>query len=54
MYANTLFNSSSTGFETIHSNVKGRQNVGLIRNGDNPTVISGELQTSNIVEAVHT
>lgn len=51
-YVNTIFNQSYAIFDTIRTNVTAGQNVGLVLNGENATVLSGELMSSNVVEAV--
>ncbi|KAF2222112.1 FAS1 domain-containing protein [Elsinoe ampelina] len=51
LYYPTLFDNRSIIFDTARTNVTGGQNVGLFRNGTQFQVISGELQTSNVIEA---
>ncbi|KAH7069767.1 FAS1 domain-containing protein [Paraphoma chrysanthemicola] len=50
-YVNTRLNQSFSIFDTIRTNVTDGQNVGLVLNGDDATIISGELQTSTVVQA---
>lgn len=51
-YVNTVFDQKYSIFDTIRTNVTEGQNVGLVLNGEKATIISGELQTSNVIEAV--
>jgi uncharacterized surface protein with fasciclin (FAS1) repeats len=51
-YVSTEFDQSFTISGTVQSNVTEGQHVGLVLNGQNATILSGELQTSNVVEAV--
>ncbi|KAG8623694.1 hypothetical protein KVT40_008670 [Elsinoe batatas] len=51
LYYPTLFDNRSIIFNNARTNVTGGQNVGLFRNGTQFQVISGELQTSNVIEA---
>jgi uncharacterized surface protein with fasciclin (FAS1) repeats len=48
-YVNTIFDQSKSPFST---NVGGGQKVGLVKQGGNATFLSGELQSSNVVQAV--
>ena len=49
-FAQTLLTPSSD--EPFVSNVTGGQNVGLVLDGENATILSGELQSANVVQAV--
>lgn len=51
-FYNTVFNQSYSIFNTVRTNVTEGQNVGLVLNGQNATILSGELNYSNVVEAV--
>lgn len=51
-FYNTIFNQSYSIFGTVRTNVTQGQNVGLVLNGENATILSGELMYSNVVEAV--
>lgn len=48
-FAHTLLTSSEGTFGT---NVTGGQNVGLVLDGSNATILSGELQSAGVVQAV--
>lgn len=50
-YYSTLFNQDALIMGTVRTNVTAGQNLGLVRDGGNYTIISGELQTSNVVQA---
>lgn len=51
-FVNTIFNQSYSIFDTVRTNVTAGQNLGLVLNGENATILSGELFYSNVVEAV--
>lgn len=52
-FVNTIFNQSYAIFDTVRTNVTEGQNLGLVLNGENATILSGELMYSVVVEAVH-
>jgi len=52
MYYPTLFDNRSIIANIPQANITGGQNLGLFRNGSTYQVISGQLQTSNVVQAV--
>lgn len=51
-YVPSVFNQSYAIYDTVRTNVTRGQNVGLVLNEGNATIISGELQTCNVIEAV--
>jgi uncharacterized surface protein with fasciclin (FAS1) repeats len=51
-YVQTLFTDELTVFGNARTNVTGGQNVGVVNNGTNVQVLSGDLQISTVVEAV--
>ncbi|KAJ4301397.1 hypothetical protein N0V90_003489 [Kalmusia sp. IMI 367209] len=50
-YVNTLFTQSYVIDGSAATNVTDGQNVGLVLNGKNATILSGELQSANVVQA---
>ncbi|PNS17747.1 Periostin [Sphaceloma murrayae] len=50
-YTPTLFDSRSIIFNNPRTNVTGGQNLGLFRDGQQFQVLTGELQTSNVIQA---
>ena len=51
-YYNSIFTPAFTVDGAALTNVTLGQNVGLVLNGQNATILSGDLQTANVVEAV--
>jgi uncharacterized surface protein with fasciclin (FAS1) repeats len=51
-YVQTLFTDELTVLGNARTNVTGGQNVGVVNNGSNVLVLSGDLQFSTVVEAV--
>jgi uncharacterized surface protein with fasciclin (FAS1) repeats len=51
-YVNTLLTQSFVIDGSVRTNVTDGQNLGLVLNGANATILSGELQSANVVEAV--